>query len=150
MTETSDLDPPFDDEDDLDEEMEIGDPAEARINVIVYMLYLLSASTAVTGIIGVVLAYINRDENDLEWVDTHFSWQIQTFWKGLLLGVIGTILTPVLIGIPILIFVFVWWVLRAARGMLWVIDGQSVPNPDSWMFGTEVDEGPINRDEIVP
>ena len=149
MTETPEFNPSRDD-DELDEEMLIGDPAEARMNVIIYILYFLSTSLAVTSIVGVVLAYLNRDDNDLDWVDSHFIWQIRTFWVGLLILVAGTILSPILIGIPLLIFGYIWWIVRAVRGLLWVIDGEAVPHPESWMFGSEIGEGPASRDEIIP
>ena len=50
---------------------------------IVYILYLVSLLFGITGIIGVVMAYINKDDAP-EWVQTHYQFQIRTFWIGAL------------------------------------------------------------------
>ena len=50
---------------------------------IVYILYLVSLLFGITGIIGVVMAYINKDDAP-EWLQTHYQFQIRTFWIGAL------------------------------------------------------------------
>src|SRR5262249_55995820 len=48
-------------------------------------------------IVGVVIDYIKRDDARGTWVESHFTWQIRTFWWSLLWAVIGGILLLVLI-----------------------------------------------------
>lgn len=45
---------------------------------IVYFLYLAGLVFGITGIIGVVMAYINRNDAP-EWLETHYQFQIRTF-----------------------------------------------------------------------
>ena len=66
------------------------DPAEGDTANIVYILYLVSLVVGITGIVGVIMAYVNRADAP-EWVQTHYRFQIRTFWIGLLYGLIGVV-----------------------------------------------------------
>ena len=81
-------------------------------------------------IIAVILNYVKRSEVRGTWLDSHFRWQIRTFWYGLLwvgLCVLFVILT---LGIGIivawlpLVIVSVWFVYRIARGWFRLKGGQ--------------------------
>jgi uncharacterized membrane protein len=48
----------------------------------VYILYLVGFLTGVTVLIGVIIAYLQRDETD-PICQSHFQFQITTFWIGL-------------------------------------------------------------------
>ncbi|NLG74719.1 MAG: hypothetical protein GX535_00625, partial [Xanthomonadaceae bacterium] len=50
---------------------------------IIYVLYLVGLLTALTSLVGVVMAYIYRDEAP-DWLKTHYTFQIRTFWLMLL------------------------------------------------------------------
>ena len=99
---------------------------------LVYILYLVSVVFGVTSIIGVIMAYINKDEAP-EWLQSHYQFQIRTFWIGLLYGTIGMILTVVLIGWIVLMFALVWLVIRCIKG-LQTLRKEAHPDPASWMF----------------
>lgn len=81
---------------------------------------------AIAGIVGIVIAYVKRDEARGTWVESHLDWLIATFWWSLLwsvvVGVIGGILLLVLIGFVILpvglAIVSVWVIYRVVRGYL--------------------------------
>lgn len=109
---------------------------ERKMAAIVYIFYLLSLVVGITSIIGVVMAYVFRGEAD-ETIRSHYEFQIRTFWIGLLIGVIGLILTFVLIGILVLLALLVWFVVRCVIGLKYLNEGKPVPNPKSWMIGTE-------------
>ncbi|HVW06901.1 MAG TPA: hypothetical protein VHB78_17985 [Vicinamibacterales bacterium] len=105
------------------------------------VIYALHAFSILTGIIGtatvigaflmgwpsiiaVILNYVKRGDARGTWLESHFRWQIRTFWFGLLwvglcvLFVIFTLgLGFLLVWIP-LVFVTVWFIYRIARG--WV------------------------------
>jgi len=67
----------------------------------VYGLYTASLVIGITAIIGVVIAYIYREEcNELE--ATHYRWQIRTFWNAFIGFAFAFVLT--FVGIGILIF----------------------------------------------
>src|SRR5687768_7009731 len=60
----------------------------------------------VPSIIAVVINYLKRAEARGTFVESHFRWQIRTFWFAFLWSVIGTILFITVLGIPLAIAVF--------------------------------------------
>ena len=82
-------------------------------------------------IIAVIINYVRRKEVRGTFLDTHFSWQIRTFWWALVWCVIGGLLTITIIGavigIPILLLLGVWVLYRIARGWLALMSHKSLP-----------------------
>ncbi len=111
-----------------------GDAAEGRTANLIYILYLLSLIFGVTSLVGLVMAYINKGDAP-EWVQSHYRFQIRTFWIGLLFGVIGAVTVVFGVGILILVFLCVWWIVRCVKGMKYISEGSAHPDPASWMFG---------------
>ncbi|HUD30835.1 MAG TPA: hypothetical protein VMQ93_18365 [Novosphingobium sp.] len=100
---------------------------------IINLLYLASYVTGVTGIVGVVLAYVWRGEPKAEWEVSHYEYAIRTFWIFLVGVIVGTILTIVLIGIPILIAVSVLVIVRCVLSVLNAQKHAPMPNPGTWL-----------------
>jgi len=100
---------------------------------LVYFLYLASLVLGVTSLIGLVFAYLNRGKHG-GWVDTHYTYQIRTFWIGLLYGVVAGVLSIVLIGFVLMIAVIVWFIIRSVVGLQRATQGQPVANPESWLI----------------
>ncbi|MBL8287678.1 MAG: hypothetical protein JNL85_06830 [Rubrivivax sp.] len=77
-------------------------------------------------IIAVILGYLKRGEARGTWLESHFGWQIRTFWFALLwalvVGLVSLPLTLVLIGFGTfalgLIVLGLWATYRVARGWL--------------------------------
>ena len=91
---------------------------------VIYGLYGASLAIGITSIVAIVLNYIKREEIAGTFLESHFRWQIRTFWFGLLWGVIGAILCLVLIGIPILIADVIWFIYRITKGWLRLNEGK--------------------------
>jgi uncharacterized membrane protein len=89
-----------------------------QITLAVYILYALSWVTGITAIIGIVLNYIKREEVQGTLYESHFTWQIRTFWWGLLWSVLGVITMVVLVGFAILFATAVWTIYRLVKGWL--------------------------------
>ncbi|WP_018693142.1 DUF4870 family protein [Algicola sagamiensis] len=89
---------------------------------LVYALQALSFFTVIPFFAGVVINYIKRDDVRGTIADSHFSWQIKTFWYGLLWTVVGSVLSVVLIGYFILALNFIWLIYRVVRGWLKLVD----------------------------
>jgi uncharacterized membrane protein len=108
-------------------------PANTNIATIIYVLYLLALVSGITAIVGVVMAYMYKDDAP-EWLRTHYELQIRTFWLALLYGVIAGILCTILIGFLLLFVLAVWWIIRCVKGLRYV--DQRAPYPDyrSWGF----------------
>lgn len=98
---------------------------------IVYVLYLVSILMGITAVIGLIVAYIYRAESP-EWMQTHYTYQIHTFWKGLLYAVIGLVTSVVLVGFAILILLFFWWIIRCVIGLRALQRKQPIKNPTGW------------------
>jgi uncharacterized membrane protein len=99
---------------------------------IIYYLYLASIFVGITAIVAVIMAYINRGSGS-DWLDTHYTYQIRTFWIGVLYIIIGGILSLVLIGFLILALVYVWVVVRSIKGLKFAGRSEPVPNPKAWL-----------------
>lgn len=104
---------------------------------VVYILLIISTIVGITGIIAVIMAYVNKDDSiDTadNWLQTHFRFQIRTYWIGLLYVVIGAFTLQLTIGFFILVFTFFWIIIRCAKGLKQLENKQAVQNVDSWMF----------------
>jgi uncharacterized membrane protein len=99
----------------------------------VYILYLVGILVGITGIVGVVMAYINRGDAP-EWLKSHYQFQIRTFWIGGLYMLIGILLAVLIIGYLILLFWMIWLVIRCVKGMKYLEQKEAHPNPTGWMF----------------
>ena len=92
---------------------------------------ILGAATVVgaflTGwpsLIAVILNYVKRADVRGTFLESHFRWQIRTFWYGLLwvslclLFVVGTLGIGILVAWLPLVIVSLWFIYRIVRGWL--------------------------------
>ncbi|MBT9567689.1 MAG: hypothetical protein IV085_05265 [Thiobacillus sp.] len=93
------------------------------LGTVIYALYALSLFAGVTAVVAIVLDYIKLDEVKGTWLESHFRWQIRTFWWGLLWLVVGSVTVFILVGWIVLGVAFVWFIYRIARGWLRLNDG---------------------------
>lgn len=89
----------------------------------------------VPSIIAVVMNYVKRSEARGTWLESHFSWQLRTFWYAVLWFVlIGLFSLPLvlLLGLGIVTWIAgafvvgIWIIYRVARGWLRLNDGQAI------------------------
>ncbi|MGX6646634.1 DUF4870 family protein [Maricaulaceae bacterium MS644] len=109
------------------------DQSGDRILVIVnYVLAFLALSNGVTLLIAAILAYVRRDQAE-PWLKSHFEFQIATFWYGLVFFLAGFV-TLWILGLGLLIWLIgaIWLVIRAAVGLIRLIDGRA--HSDPWGF----------------
>jgi uncharacterized membrane protein len=80
-------------------------------------------------ILAVIINYVKRDEVRGTWLDTHFAWQLRTFWYTVLWLVVAFVLAITLIGlilaVPLGIALTIWILYRIIRG--WMSLGQGRP-----------------------
>jgi uncharacterized membrane protein len=100
----------------------------------VYVLYCVGYFTAISALIGVIIAYAKVHDSDPA-LRSHYQFQIRTFWIGLLYLAIGIPLCIVIIGFPILVWWFVWSMIRSIRGIISLNEYKPIANPRSWLFG---------------
>jgi uncharacterized membrane protein len=127
--------------------MPLTSTAEPRQSLIklTHVIYALHAFSLVTGIVGaatvvgafltgwpsiiaVILNYVKRSEVRGTWLETHFRWQIRTFWFGLLWVTLCGLFIVATLGIGLLIawlpltVVGLWFIYRIVRGWLRLMD----------------------------
>ncbi len=108
-------------------------PAERGNANLIYILYLVAIAVGLTAVVGVVMAYMAKEEAP-DWLKSHYNNQINIFWKGLLYMVVSSLLMMVLIGFVLILVAFVWYIVRVVKGMQALSKGEPIPNPGSWGF----------------
>jgi uncharacterized membrane protein len=77
---------------------------------------------SVPSILAVILNYAKRGEARGTWLESHYRWQIRTFWYALGWLLVAGLLIVTIIGIPLAFVIFTaiaaWIVYRIARGWL--------------------------------
>jgi uncharacterized membrane protein len=100
--------------------------SKVTLTHIIYALYALSILVGLTGIAAIIMNYIKRDDVKGTFLESHFSWQIRTFWWGLLWGAIGFITMFIGIGFFVLAADGIWIIYRIIKGWLRLNDGKPI------------------------
>ena len=77
------------------------------------------------GLIGVIIAHVKIGNAD-PLTRTHYQFQIRTFWIGILYLVVGAVLAVVVIGILVLLWWFIWSLVRNVKGVLALNDNKPI------------------------
>src|SRR5262245_43006052 len=96
------------------------------ITQIIYGLHAASlVAGGITSIVAVIMNYVKRAEVAVTMFESHFRWQIRTFWFGLLWTVLGGILL-VAFGLGILVWIAngIWFIYRIVVGWLRLSEGK--------------------------
>jgi uncharacterized membrane protein len=105
-----------------------------NIPQLVYLLYLVGFVLHPASLVGLVLAVVNRDEaSPLE--RSHYDFQISTFWRGLIIFVVGVITAFFFIGWLVLLFWVVWTIVRCIKGLNTLGRGLPMAPDLGWSFG---------------
>ena len=100
-----------------------------RITHLVYGLLSLGMLLGwFPAVIGVILNYVKLEDVQGTWLESHFRWQIRTFWWGLLWAAIGIITFLIVIGWFILIADGIWILYRVLKGWLNLNDNKPMPS----------------------
>lgn len=122
-------------------------PADGLVNL-THVIYALHAMTVLTGLLtpvlivtafltgwpsllAVILNYVKRSDTRGTYLESHFSWQIRTFWFAVLWVVLSGLLVLTLIGIPVAVILAsiagIWVLYRVIRGWLRLNSRQTMP-----------------------
>lgn len=92
----------------------------------VYALQAVSFFFGITYLIAVIINYVKLPDVRGTWLESHFRWQIRTFWFSMLWAVIGSITYFLLIGWIILGIDAIWVIYRIIKGWLYFSDGKEM------------------------
>ena len=95
---------------------------------IAYVTYALGLLILFTPVIGVILAFIKRDEAQGGIYASHIDWLIKTFWVSLIGMVLGMLTILILIGWLILAATGVWLIYRVVVGLIKLNEDKPVSN----------------------
>lgn len=113
---------------------------------VMYALHAFSALAGITtaafvvtafltgwpSIIAVIINYVKRDAVRGTFLDSHFSWQLRTFWWALLWVIVAGVMIAtfigIVVGLPLLVLVGLWIIYRIVRG--WIALANRSPMPD--------------------
>ena len=99
----------------------VGDARETslrQLTMVVYILQIASIIVGITLIAGVIINYLKRKDVEGTWLESHFRWQIRTFWFTLLWFGVGLALLIVVVGLFVLMALAMWLLYRAIKGWL--------------------------------
>jgi uncharacterized membrane protein len=92
-------------------------PANTGIATVIYVLYLVTLISGITAIVGVVMAYMYRDE-------------APDF--GLLYSIVAGILCTILIGFALFFVIAIWWIIRCVKGLRHLDKREPYPDYRTW------------------
>jgi len=97
------------------------------------MLIVTAFLTGWPSIIAVIINYVKRGDARDTYLDSHFGWQLRTFWYALLWVLISLLLIVTVIGIPfawiLALLVGLWVLYRIIRGWIALAEGRPMPLP---------------------
>ena len=108
--------------------------SNTQLALAVYILYIVGYVVGITSIVGVIIAHVQIGTAD-PMLASHYRFQIRTFWIGVLYLIVGFVLAFVLIGFLVLLWWFIWSIIRNIKGLLALNENRPIADPGSWMFG---------------
>ena len=120
-------------------------PSLITLTYVIYGLHMFSAFTGImtsafvvtaflTGwpsIIAIILNYLKRSDVRGTFLESHFTWQIRTFWWGIFWLLLCGLIALTVIGIPVALILVIcvgfWIVYRLLRGFLRLLSENPMP-----------------------
>ena len=121
------------------------DPRHISYTHVMYLLHAVSIVMGAAGsafiatvfvfglpsIVAVIMNYLRRSDVRGTWLDSHFRWQLRTFW---IAAVLMIVIWPLVITVILIPFVLIatvviglWAAYRVARGWIALRDGRAMP-----------------------
>jgi uncharacterized membrane protein len=98
-----------------------------NLTMVVYGLQVLSVFVGVTAIVGIIINYVKRDDAVGTLYESHFDWQIRTFWWGLAWSIVGFVLLFAFgLGLIVWFVAGIWAIYRVVKGFLKLNDNRPV------------------------
>ena len=104
--------------------------ATKNLTAIVYALQAVGFLFGITWVVAIIVNYVKKEDVKGTWLESHFRWQIRTFWFGLLWGVLGFLFIITIIGWFVGMFILMvdgtWIIYRVVKGWLRLNDGKQM------------------------
>jgi uncharacterized membrane protein len=100
------------------------------LTAIVYGLQLAGFVLGITWLVAIIVNYVKKDDVKGTWLESHFRWQIRTFWFGVLWSVLAFLFIITIIGWFFGMFILMvdatWIIYRIVKGWLRLNDGKQM------------------------
>ena len=93
---------------------------------VIYGLYAASFLLGITSIVAIILNYVKRGDVAGTYLESHFTWQIRTFWIGVIVALVGALLMLVLVAWLVWLADMVWVIYRLVVGGLKLSESQPI------------------------
>ncbi len=94
------------------------------VSIIVYGLYLAALINGLTAIVGVILAYVKRNDVRGTIYESHLDNAIEVFWVSLVISIVAMLTIWFGVGVIIFIGLFIWFIYRTIKGLVRAIDAR--------------------------
>jgi uncharacterized membrane protein len=97
-----------------------------NVTTAVYALQTASFLVGITFLVALIINYVKRADVQGTFLESHFTWQIRTFWYALLWGIVGFVTLFIVVGYFVLLANTVWIIYRIVKGWLRLADNRRV------------------------
>ena len=126
--------------------LQSADPSLVTLTHVIYALHAASLAIGIVGaasivgaflfgvpsILAVILNYVRRSDVRGSYLESHFRWQIRTFWFAFLWAAFGGVLAVTILLIPVAFVIWgvlaAWVIYRVARGWLNLREARAMPD----------------------
>ena len=104
--------------------------AAKNLTAIVYALQAVGFVLGITWVVAIIVNYVKKEDVQGTRLESHFRWQIRTFWFGLVWAVLGFLFMITIIGSFVGMFILLvdatWVIYRVVKGWLRLNDGKQM------------------------
>lgn len=103
------------------------------VNVkLIYAGYLISLALPLIAIFAALCAHQAAKQNPPHWLATHYTYQLRTFWIGLVANLAAYGLSFAGVGLLLFPLIAVWVVARAVKGLIRIAQQVEIEEPNSY------------------
>lgn len=102
--------------------------------LIIAALYLASFVTGITGLVGIVLAHMWQGDRQADWMASHYTYLIRTFWFSFLASIVAAMLSIVFIGFLLFPLIAIWFGVRSVLSLMRASKHEPMPDPQTLGF----------------
>ena len=96
------------------------------LTTVIYALYGVSIFFGLTAIVAIIMNYVKKDDVKGTVFESHFRWQIRTFWFGMLWMLLAGLTMFVGIGFILFPIAVIWFIYRVVKGFMYLNDGKAM------------------------
>ncbi len=96
------------------------------LTTVIYGLYAAALFAGITAIVAIIMNYIKLQDVRGTYLESHFRWQIRTFWFSALWCAVSAISLVIAVGMVGLVATLIWYIYRIVKGWLYLNDGRSM------------------------